>query len=109
MKSYTYTHISTEGMTNRQMCNQMIKALNSLTGVCNGTMNEPYEIASMIIDNKKERSLIQVLKEDGEVMYYDGDYCIECDYHHLYVDYSGRAIKEWMEGYERKANDKINN
>ena len=85
----------------------MLKALEGLTNINQGSINKPFELASMVLSNSDGQTLIQTLKEDGAVKYYDGYFCIECDGQTMYVDYSQRAINEWMQGYERQANDTI--
>lgn len=107
MKTYTYTHIITEGLTNRQLCNKVLKALKDLTGLDQGTMNCPFEDASTHLSDN--RTIMQTIKEDGHLRYSDGYLTVEVDYYCVYVDYSQRAIKEYeMTDFERLANDNVN-
>lgn len=87
------THIYTEKFnTNRKLANRALKAMNDICGCDNGTIREPYELASSQM--KDGRTLIQTIYEDGEVMFNDGWYVVEVDDFCMYVDLTCIAMKE---------------
>ena len=47
-----------------------MKAMNDICDCDNGTIRNPYELASSVM--KDGRTLIQTIYEDGEVRYDDG-------------------------------------
>lgn len=87
------THILTEKYdTRRKLANRVLKAMNDITGCDNGTIRNPYELASCHVEDG--RTLIKAIYEDGEVMYNDGWYIVEVDEYTMYVDVTGFAVKE---------------
>lgn len=87
------THILTEKYdTRRKLANRALKAMNDITGCDNGTIRNPYELASCRV--KDGRTLIEAIYEDGEVMYNDGWYIVEVDEYAMYVDVTGLAVNE---------------
>lgn len=87
------THILTEKYdTRRKLANASLKAMTNITGCDNGTVRNPYELASSIL--KDGRTLIQTIYEDGEVKYNDGWYVVEVDEYCMYVDITGFAQNE---------------
>lgn len=86
------THKIVEGKTTRQIANEALKAMNLICGYDNGTINNPYELASSEL--KDGRTLIQTILEDGYVMYNDGWFIVEVDDYTIYVDVTGFALKE---------------
>ncbi len=87
------THILTEKYdTRRKLANRVLKAMNDITGCDNGTIRNPYELASCHVEDG--RTLIEAIYEDGEVMYNDGWYIVEVDEYTMYVDVTGFAVKE---------------
>lgn len=78
--------------TNRKLANRALKAMNQITGLNNGTIRDPYELASSVM--KDGRTLIQTIYEDGEVRYNDGWYIVEVDDFQMYVDITGKALVE---------------
>ena len=87
------THIFTEKFdTRRKLANRALKAMNDICDYDNGTIRNPYELASSVM--KDGRTLIQTIYEDGEVQYNDGWYIVEVDEYCMYVDLTGIATKE---------------
>lgn len=87
------TYISIEGIeTRRKLANICLKAFNKITGSNNGTIREPYELASSVL--RDGRTLIQTIYEDGEVIYNDGYYVVELTDNILYIDITVKAAKE---------------
>lgn len=77
-------------------------ALVAMARICQapcGSISNPYELASSIVyTGGDKRTLIQVIYEDGYVMYNDGWFIVECDETGtLYVDVTGLALKECPE------------
>lgn len=94
------THIYTEKFdTRRKLANRALKAMNNISDCDNGTIRNPYELASSVL--KDGRTLIQTIYEDGYVMYNDGWYIVEVDEFCMYVDFTAFACKEMgIETYE---------
>lgn len=87
------THICIDNLkTKRKVTNRVLKALNDITEYDNGTLRNPSELASVILDDG--RTLIQTIHEDGEICYDDGWYIVELYDGILYVDITGTAIRE---------------
>lgn len=87
------THILTEKYdTRRKLANRVLKAMNDISECDNGTIRNPYELASIVLPDG--RTLIETIYEDGEVMYNDGWYIVEVDEYCMYVDLTGFACKE---------------
>ena len=87
------TYIHTEKFdTNRKLANRALKAMTQICEADNGTIREPYELASSVM--KDGRTLIQTIYEDGKVMYNDGWYIVEIDNFQMYVALTGNAEKE---------------
>lgn len=86
--------------TRRKVANRVLKAMNDITGIDNGTIRNPYELASSVMPDG--RTLIQTIYEDGYVMYNDGWYIVELDDEMLYVDLTSMATSEMgIENYEQ--------
>ena len=85
------THKIVEGKTNRQLANEALKAMSLICDYNNGTINDPCELASSIMEDG--RTLIQTVYEDGYVRYNDGWYIVEVDDYTIYVDVTGFALK----------------
>lgn len=94
------THIYTEQFdTNRKLANRALKAMTDICGYDNGTIRNPFELASMVMSDG--RTLIQTIYEDGEVMYNDGWFVVEIDEYCMYVDFTNIACKEMgLKNYE---------
>lgn len=77
-------------------------ALVAMARICQapcGTITDPYELASSYLPDG--RTLIQAIYEDGEVLYSDGWFIVECDETGtLYVDVTGIAMRDCRELYE---------
>ena len=87
------TFIYTEKFdTNRKLANRALKAMSQICDYDNGTIHNPYELASSVMEDG--RTLIQTIYEDGEVMYNDGWYIVEIDDFQMYVSITGNATKE---------------
>ena len=87
------THILTEKFnTRRKLANRVLKAMNDITECDNGTIRNPYELASSVL--KDGRTLIETIYEDGEVMYNDGWYIVEVDEYCMYIDVTTFATNE---------------
>lgn len=92
------THIlSKKYDTQRKFTNRCLKAMSDICGYTNGTLRNPYELASSSM--RDGRTLIQTIHEDGYVMYNDGWYIVEAEYEEggyssLYVDVTGIATRE---------------
>lgn len=95
------THILTEKYdTRRKLANRALKAMNDITECDNGTIRNPYELASFVL--KDGRTLIETIYEDGEVMYNDGWYIVEIDEYCMYIDVTTFATNEMkITDYER--------
>ena len=95
------THILTEKYdTRRKLANRVLNAKNDITEFDNGTIRNPYELASSVL--KDGRTLIETISEDGEVMYNDGWYIVEVDEYCMYIDVTGFATNEMrITDYER--------
>lgn len=87
------THKIVEGKTNRQLANEALKAMSLITDLDCGTIKNPFELASVRMSDN--RSLIQTIYEDGFVRYSDDYYIVEVDDYTIYVDVTGRYIKEF--------------
>lgn len=86
------THKYTEGKTNRQIANMALKAMSNIQEYDNGTIRKPCELASSVL--KDGRTLIQTIYEDGYVRYNDDYYVVEVDECCVYVDVTGRYLRE---------------
>ena len=86
------THKIVEGKTNRQIANEALKAMSLICSYSNGTITNPCELASSILEDG--RSLIKTIFEDGYVRYNDGWYIVEVDAYAIYVDVTAYALKE---------------
>lgn len=87
MKQIFATHITLpEGLTKRQIANRALRAMVGITGIDNGTIKKPYELASVILQDN--RTLIQTIYEDGEIRYHDDFYIVEVDEYVIYVDFT---------------------
>jgi hypothetical protein len=87
------TYIYTEQFdTNRKLANRVLKAMNDISDADNGTIRNPFELASSTM--KDGRTLIQTIYEDGEVRYNDGWFIVEVDNFCMYIDLTGFAMKE---------------
>ena len=87
------TFIYTEKFdTNRKLANRALKAMSQICDADNGTIHNPYELASSVM--KDGRTLIQTIYEDGKVMYNDGWYIVEVDDFQMYVALTGNKKKE---------------
>lgn len=87
------THINTQKFdTNRKLANRALKAMSDLLDYDCGTIRNPYELASSILEDG--RTLIQTIYEDGDVYYTDGYYVVEVDHDFMYIDISGRYLRE---------------
>ena len=87
------TFIYTEKFdTNRKLANRALKAMSQICDADNGTIHNPYELASSVM--RDGRTLIQTIYEDGEVRYNDGWHIVEVDDFQMYVDLTGNAEKE---------------
>lgn len=99
------THIYTEQFdTNRKLANRALKAMNDISDADNGTIRNPFELASSTM--KDGRTLIQTIYEDGEVRYNDGWFIVEVDNFCMYIDLTGFAMKE-MRIEDRECLDEI--
>ena len=87
--TYIYTN---KFDTNRKLANRALKAMNQICDADNGTICNPYELASSVM--RDGRTLIQTIYEDGEVRYNDGWYIVEVDDFQMYVNITGIAVKE---------------
>lgn len=94
------THIYTEKFdTRRKLANRALKAMSDLQESDNGTIRNPYELASSTMPDG--RTLIQTIYEDGYVMYNDGWNIVEVDEFCMYVDFTGFACREMgIDNYE---------
>ena len=93
MKNLTATSDTLpENLTNRQKANRVLKALNLLTQSDNGTIRNPFELASSVMPDG--RTLIQVVNEDGFLRYSDGWYIVEIDDFQIYCDITSFAISQ---------------
>lgn len=99
------THKIVEGKTNRLIANESLKAMSSICGYSNGTISEPFELASSRMEDG--RTLIQTILEDGFVRFNDGWYIVEADEYTIYVDVTSFALKE-MGNPEYKIIDTVN-
>lgn len=87
------THINTEKFdTNRKLANRALKAMSDLIDYDCGTIRNPYELASSILEDG--RTLIQTIYEDGDVYYTDGYFVVEVDHDFMYVDITGKYLRE---------------
>lgn len=87
------THINIEKFdTNRKLANRALKATSDILDYDCGTIRNPYELASSILEDG--RTLIQTIYEDGEVDYADGYFVVEVDHDFMYVDITGKYLRE---------------
>ena len=87
------THIYTDKFnTNRKLANRALKAMSDIIEYDCGTIRNPIELAS--VEMKDGRTLIQTIYEDGYVCYNDDYYVVEVDENHMYVDVTGRYLRE---------------
>lgn len=98
MKTYTPTHLVVENLTRKQVVNRVIKAMNDITLVDNGTLRTPYELASSVLPNGS--MLIEEVAKNGYCRYNDGWYIVEVDEYSLYVDLTSFAINTMYENGE---------
>lgn len=85
-----------ENLTNRQKANRVLKALNLLTQADNGTIRNPFELASSVMPDG--RTLIQTVSKDGFLRYNDGWNIVEIDDSIIYCDITTFAIGQiWGE------------
>ena len=98
---YKTTFISAEKFnTRRKLANRALKAMSDICDYNNGTIRNPYELASLSM--KDGRTLIQTIYEDGYVMYNDGWFIVEVDEDAMiYVDFTGLAMQEMKDELER--------
>lgn len=90
------THIYTDKFeTNRKLANRALKAMSDLQGFSNGTIKNPNDLASTIMQDG--RSLIQTIYEDGYVRFNDGFNVVEVDDYTMYVDFTAFAIEQMKE------------
>lgn len=66
----TFDWIEGKFDTRRKLANYCLKAFEKLQGYPQGTLRNPSELASSVMDDG--RYLIQAIYEDGEVLYNDG-------------------------------------
>lgn len=94
------TYIYNEGFdTPRKLANRCLKAFSDIQEFDNGTIRNPYELASSYMEDG--RTLIQTIYEDGEVDYNDGWYIVEVNDFHIYVDFTGIAVTQMgLNNYE---------
>lgn len=99
---YKTTYISAEKFnTRRKLANRALKAMSDICDYNNGTIRNPYELASSSM--KDGRTLIQTIYEDGYVMYNDGWFIVEVDEDAvIYVDFTGIAMREMAEELSEK-------
>jgi len=104
---YKTTYISAEKFdTRRKLANRALKAMSDICDYDNGTIRNPYELASSSM--KDGRSLIQTIYEDGYVMYNDGWYVVEVDEEGaIYVDFTGFAMREMKDELAEKGLEEI--
>lgn len=77
----------------RQLAKVALVAMARIQQAEQGTITCPYELASSSM--KDGRTLIQIIYEDGYVMYNDGWFIVECEEDGcLYVDVTGFAMRE---------------
>lgn len=91
---YKTTLISAEKFnTRRKLANRVLKAMSDICGYDNGTIRNPYGLASSSM--RDGRTLIQTIYEDGYVMYNDGWFVVEVDEDAMvYVDLTVTAMRE---------------
>lgn len=104
---YKTTFISAEKFnTRRKLANRALKAISDICDYSNGTIRNPYELASSSM--KDGRTLIQTIYEDGYVMYNDGWYIVEVDEDAMiYVDFTGIAMREMKDELAEKGLEEI--
>lgn len=104
---YKTTYISAEKFdTRRKLANRALKAMSDICDYDNGTIRNPYELASSSM--KDGRSLIQTIYEDGYVMYNDGWYVVEVDEEGaIYVDFTGFVMREMKDELAEKGLEEI--
>lgn len=112
MRTISGTHTNVKFSSRRKLVNFVLKALNDITGANNGTLNNPYELASS--EMRDRRTLIKTIYQDGFVRYNDGFYIVEVDEYMgegdymVYVDVTTQAIKELRkDGIVYKMNSEI--
>lgn len=104
---YKTTFISAEKFnTRRKLANRALKAMSDICDYSNGTIRNPYELASSSM--KDGRTLIQTIYEDGYVMYNNGWYVVEVDEDaFIYIDFTGIAMREMKDELEEKGLEEI--
>ena len=101
------TYIYNQGFnTPRKLANRVLKALTDIQELDNGTIRNPFELASSVMPDG--RTLIQTIYEDGEIKYNDGWYVVEVNDFHIYVDFTGIAINQMgLSEYEYISNIRL--
>lgn len=85
--------------TRRELAKVALVAMARICQAPCGTITDPYELASSYLPDG--RTLIQAIYEDGEVLYNDGWFIVECDETGiLYVNVTGIAMRDCRELYE---------
>lgn len=101
------TYIYNNGFdTPRKLANRVLKAFTNIQEFDNGTIRNPFELASSVMPDG--RTLIQTIYEDGEIEYNDGWYVVEVNEFHIYVDFTGIAVKQMgLNEYEYISNIRL--
>lgn len=86
------THINIENLTLRQRANRALKAMTALQDSDNGTIRNPYELASSRL--KDGRTLIEAIYSGEDVSYNDGWCVVEVNDTFLYVDLTMAAMRD---------------
>lgn len=100
------THITYENKTYKQIAQMVLVALKNLTDTDQGTISNPVNESSIVLDNKN--TLIETIKTDGFIRFNDGYMIVECDDYCLYVDYTSKALLEWNLPTDYKYRTNIN-
>lgn len=107
MKQIYATHITLpEGLTKRQIANRCLKAMVGITGLDNGTIRKPIELASSRL--RDGRNLIETIYEDGYIKYNDDFYIVEVDEYVIYVDFTRFGAIETFGSLDYPYNSNIN-
>ena len=69
--------------------------MNAITLVDNGTMRNPFELASSVLPSDK--MLIEEIAKNGYCRYNDGWYIVEVDEYSMYVDMTSFALNTMYE------------
>lgn len=86
------THLYYENLSNRQIANRALKAMEFIQECEQGTIRKPCNLASVYMCDG--RTLIETIYMDGCVTYNDGYYIVEVDENYMYVDVTALAIRE---------------